>query len=125
MGSRYKQKTKKEELSMLKKFKIITKLKAMFKKENGHKNFVATSSQNEIAFEAFIEKPRTMLMVSEETGISRANLCRYVSLWLKSNSIHTVGLGLCDISNCPATILTMNPNLISKLNLINHESTKS
>ena len=37
-------------------------------------------------FKAFYSHPKTMLMVSIETGILRANICRYVAFWEKLSS---------------------------------------
>lgn len=37
------------------------------------------SSQYQIAYQSFKEYPKTMLDVSLETGILRANICRYVA----------------------------------------------
>ncbi len=42
--------------------------------------------------------PKTMLQVSIETGILRANLCRYVSKFRKSDKITLVRKGICPIS---------------------------
>lgn len=49
-------------------------------------------------FAAFQRKPSTMLMVSIETGILRANICRYVAKWQKHNRIQRIETGICEIS---------------------------
>jgi hypothetical protein len=47
---------------------------------------------------AFTRHPQTMLMVSIETGVLRANICRYVAEWKKQNRIRVVLRGICPIS---------------------------
>ena len=49
-------------------------------------------------FAAFLCKPSTMLMVSIETGILRANICRYVAELKKRNRIKIVKQDVCPIS---------------------------
>ena len=73
-------------------------------------------AQMNIAFKAFFEQPKTMLMLSNETGILRANICRYAATWRKSNRIGIVKADYCKISNHVANYLTTNPNLIPKTN---------
>ncbi len=71
-------------------------------------------------FEAFFTRPKTMLMVEVETGISRSNVCRYVGKWKKSSTIEIVSLGICPISRYSGVQhLTTNPNLFrsNQLNL--------
>lgn len=48
--------------------------------------------QSIIILNAF-STPKTMLMVSKETGIERANICRYVSAMQDSHKIKIVGRG--------------------------------
>jgi hypothetical protein len=54
-------------------------------------------AQKKRVFEAF-QQPKTMLMVSVETGILRANICRYIAEWQKENRICIVREGICPIS---------------------------
>lgn len=63
---------------------------------------------------AFKHKPATMLMVSIETGILRANICRYVAEWQKSNSIHLLKQGLCKISKHRAGYYSTDTNLFTQ-----------
>ncbi len=63
-------------------------------------------SQMERVFEAFKRNPSTMLMVSIETGILRANLCRYVAKWQKQGRIHLLRQGLCKVSKYRAGYYT-------------------
>lgn len=65
-------------------------------------------------FAAFKRKPSTMLMVSIETGILRANICRYVAEWQKSNSIHLLKQGLCKVSKHRAGYYTTDTNLFTQ-----------
>lgn len=65
--------------------------------------------QQKRAFKAFFERPKTMLMVSIETGILRANLCRYVAEWRKLNLIKVVAIKECKISKRRAGYYSSNP----------------
>ncbi len=49
-------------------------------------------------FEAFKRIPSTMLMVSIETGILRANICRFVAKWRLENRIALIEYKKCKIS---------------------------
>lgn len=66
--------------------------------------------QMKSVFKAFSSKPKTMLMVSVETGILRANICRYIAKWKKQNSIILFKKGICPISKHRAGFYTTNPN---------------
>ena len=70
--------------------------------------------QSKIIFAAFHQAPATMLMVSIETGILRANICRYVAKWQKSNSIHLLKQGLCKVSKHRAGYYTTDTNLFTQ-----------
>ena len=65
-------------------------------------------------FAAFKRKPSTMLMVSIETGILRANICRYVAEWQKSNRVHLLEHGLCKVSKHRAGYYTTDSNLFTQ-----------
>jgi hypothetical protein len=65
-------------------------------------------------FEAFRRKPSTMLMVAAETGILRANICRYVARWQKQGSIHLVRKGLCKVSKHRAGYYTTDAGLFTQ-----------
>ena len=54
--------------------------------------------QKQRVFKAFYEYPKTMLMVSVETGILRANICRYVAEMRKRDEIKLIRKGLCQVS---------------------------
>ena len=49
-----------------------------------------------------------MLSVSVETGILRANICRYVAEWKKEKKIKLVKFGICPISKHRAGFYTTN-----------------
>ena len=68
-------------------------------------------TQMKQVFVTFYRQPKTMLMVSIETGILRANICRYVAKWKKQNCIKIVRQGICPISKHRAGFYTTNPEL--------------
>ena len=68
-------------------------------------------TQMKQVFVTFYRQPKTMLMVSIETGILRANICRYVAKWEKQNCIKIVRKGICPISKHRAGFYTTNPDL--------------
>lgn len=61
-------------------------------------------------YEAFY-KPSTMLQISIETGILRANICRYVAEFEKQNKIQKIRSSFCPISKHKAGIYTTNQAL--------------
>ena len=71
-------------------------------------------AQMKRVFAAFKRKPSTMLMVSIETGILRANICRYVAEWQKQGSIHLLKQGLCKVSKHRAGYYTTDTNLFTQ-----------
>ncbi len=71
-------------------------------------------AQMKIVFKAFYEQPKTMLMVSNETGILRANICRYVANWRQFNRIEPVKTDYCKITKHLADYLTTNPSHFPK-----------
>jgi len=68
-------------------------------------------AQMQRVFLALSKQPKTMLMVSVETGILRANICRYVAKWEKENRIRIARKSICPISKCRAGYYTTNPDL--------------
>ena len=87
--------------------------------ETGHLQDTKFKAQMEIVFASFLEKPKTMLMVSTETNVLRANICRYVATWRESNSIGVFKNAFCDISKHRADYLTTNPKLFIKSDQLN------
>ena len=85
-----------------------TALKSFGKGQGKDKHFQA---QMQKVFAALYRQPKTMLMASIETGILRANICRYVAEWGKENRICIVRKGICPISKHRAGFYTTNPEL--------------
>ncbi|WP_374464830.1 hypothetical protein [Chryseobacterium sp.] len=57
-------------------------------------------------FAALYRPSKTILITSIETGILRANICRYVAEWEKENLICIVQKGICPISKYRAGVYT-------------------
>ncbi len=90
---------------------LNTPSNTLHKRQGKDKHFEVQMKQ---VFAAFKRKPSTMLMVSIETGILRANICRYVAKWQKSNSIHLLKQGLCKVSKHRAGYYTTDTNLFTQ-----------
>jgi hypothetical protein len=73
-------------------------------------------AQKKVVFKAFYDHPKTMLMVSDETGVLRANICRYVATWRQFNRIESVKIDYCKITKHLAGYLTTNPELFPESN---------
>lgn len=71
-------------------------------KDMGKGTTKSFSNQFHTIKKAFSGTPATMLMVSHQTGIERANICRYVATMKKQNQIVLIGFGLCQISGFKA-----------------------
>lgn len=56
------------------------------------------STQYQQVRASFSERPKTMLMVAVDTGIERANICRYKAKMMKRNEILFVKNGICEVS---------------------------
>lgn len=81
---------------------------------NGCNKYTNFSTQYQIVRHCFSSQtPKTMLMVSIETGILRANICRYVSEMRKDGIIEPIGKGICRISKHGAVFYTTNDDVIS------------
>lgn len=85
--------------------------KGLHKRQSEDKHF---EGQLKRVFGAFSRKPSTMLMVSVETGIFRANICRYVARWQKQGSIHLMHKGLCKVSKHRAGYYTTDTSLFTQ-----------
>jgi len=68
-------------------------------------------AQRERVYLALYKEPKTMLMVSVETGILRANICRFIAKWERCNTVEMVRKGICPISKRRAGFYTTNPEL--------------
>jgi hypothetical protein len=67
------------------------------------------AGQVKTAFREFYKQPSTMLMIEVQTGIMRANLCRYVANWKKLGVIYLVEKAKCPISKMMAGFYSTNP----------------
>lgn len=92
---------------------------------NGSGNGKGTKiiGQERKTFQAFYSQPKTMLMVSVETGIERANICRYVAELEKQDRIYIVRKGICPITKHRAGFYTTNPELFPAI--VEHSNTVS
>lgn len=68
------------------------------------------AAQKRKVLKAFGQRPKTMLMVSIETGILRANICRYVAEFKKGNRLFLVDKKMCPISKHTAGYYSTNKN---------------
>jgi len=90
---------------------LNTPSNSLHKRQGKDKHFEV---QMKRVFAAFKRKPSTMLMVSIETGILRAIICRYVAKWQKQGSIHLLKQGLCKVSKHRAGYYTTDTNLFTQ-----------
>lgn len=72
-----------------------------FRKEYFPSYYQHLESQRKAVLKAFRE-PKTMLQVSFETGILRANICRFISEFQREGRIIRIKNGICPISKHPA-----------------------
>ena len=70
-------------------------------------------SQYSKVLEAF-STPKTMLMVARETGIERANICRYVQRAVEIGVLFFVSYSLCAITLHKAGFYTTDKSLVHK-----------
>jgi hypothetical protein len=76
-------------------------------------------NQYKTVFEYLKEHLATASMVSEATGISQKNICRYKSMLQESNKLWEVVKKKCKVTNREAWYLTTNPDLIPPSNQLN------
>lgn len=72
-------------------------------------------AQKKRVYLSLYKQPKTMLMVSVETGILRANICRYIAEWERQNCIEIVQENICHISKHRAGFYTTNPELFPSI----------
>lgn len=72
-------------------------------------------AQKKRVYLSLYKQPKTMLMVSVEIGILRANICRYVAEWKRLNCIHEVKTGICPISKHRAGFYITNPEMFPSI----------
>ena len=70
-------------------------------------------SQMQAVIDSFHEGVKTMLEVSKETCIYRANICRYVRILKKTGLIFLVSKNRCRITNHLAGFYTTNKSLVN------------
>jgi hypothetical protein len=84
-------------------------------------------TQYKMVYQSFMEYPKTMLTVSIETGILRANICRYVAKMEDNGLIQLIDKGLCPYTGFRAGFYSTNGSLltaksnVSQLNLFGDE----
>lgn len=66
-------------------------------------------AQMKRTFHAFKIQPKTMKMVSVETGIDRSNICRYVAKLEKKDKITVVKTASCEITKHKAKYYSTDP----------------
>lgn len=72
-----------------------------------------STSQIQKVYKAFYDSPKTMKEVDVETGIMRANICRYCKTLVAQNKLFIVGKRRCKITKSRnVTIYTSNPDLV-------------
>jgi hypothetical protein len=71
-------------------------------------------NQYQIVYKAFKCHPKTMLQVSIETGILRANICRYVADMKDNGLIQIIYKSLCPITHFRAGFYSTDSTLFKK-----------
>jgi len=71
-------------------------------------------SQYKTVYHSFMEHPKTMLMVSIETGILRANICRYVATMEEKGQIQVIRKGYCPYTHFMAGFYSTDETLFAK-----------
>lgn len=72
-------------------------------------------TQRQVVYKALFERPMTMLMVSRQTDVDRANICRLIAKWRKEDKIYFVQKGICEVSKASAGYFTTNRELYLEL----------
>ena len=73
-------------------------------------------NQYQIVYQSFQQRPKTMLQISIETGILRANICRYVADMKAKGLIQLLRKGVCPITHYRAGFYSTNKTLFNKPN---------
>ena len=71
-------------------------------------------SQYKTVYQSFQERPKTMLEVSIETGILRANICRYVATMEEKGQIQVIRKGYCPFTKFRAGFYSTDETLFKK-----------
>ena len=82
-------------------------------------------NQYQIVYHSFLERPKTMLEASIETGILRANICRYIAEMEEKEQIRVIRKGYCPYTRFMAGFYSTDKALFTKpdvrqLNLFDH-----
>lgn len=75
------------------------------------------ASQFKTVYQSFKELPKTMLQVSIETGILRANICRYIAEMEEKGQIQVIRKGYCPYTHFRAGFYSTDEALFSKPNV--------
>jgi len=87
---------------------------AALRKKNQDKHF---QRQYQIVYQSFQQHPKTMLQVSFETGVLRANICRYVADMKAKGLIQLLRKSVCPITHYRAGFYSTNKTLFNKLTI--------
>jgi hypothetical protein len=71
-------------------------------------------SQYQTVYQSFKERPKTMLQVSIETGILRANICWYIAEMEDKGYIQVIRKGLCPFTHFCAGFYSTDEALFTK-----------
>jgi hypothetical protein len=74
-------------------------------------------SQYKTVYQSFKERPKTMLEVFIETGILRANVCRYIAEMEEKGQIQLIRKGYCPYTHFKAGFYSTDEALFTKLNV--------
>jgi predicted transcriptional regulator len=94
-----------------------TKIKATIsrpKTQHKDNHFI---SQYQTVYQYFKERPKTMLEVSIETGILRANICLYIAEMEEKGQIQRIRKGLCPFTHFKAGFYSTDEALFTKSNV--------
>jgi hypothetical protein len=81
-------------------------------KNHDKDNYFAT--QYKIVYQSFLEQPKTMLQASIETGILRANICRYVADMEDKGLVQMIRKGLCPYTHFRAGFYSTDEALFTE-----------
>ena len=74
-------------------------------------------TQYQIVYQSLLERPKTMLQVSIETGILRANICRYIAEMMDNELVQCLYKSLCPHTRFRAGFYSTNKDLFHKSDL--------
>ncbi|MDR1584203.1 MAG: hypothetical protein LBS55_13285 [Prevotellaceae bacterium] len=74
--------------------------------------------QYEAVYKSFKERPKTMLQASIETGILRANICRYIADMEEKGYIQVIRKGRCPYTRFRAGFYSTDEALFTKSHVV-------